>query len=98
VASTDDTGSIRIWDPASGQCIRALHGHNRWVWALAASEDGWLASAGDDTTLNVWNPLKGECLAALRVDARLRAAVWAGNTVILGGAHGPYFIALALSA
>jgi WD40 repeat protein len=91
-ASADDTGSIRVWDPVTGDCLHTLNAHTQWVWGLAVGADGLLASAGEDNALYVWDPVAGQCLAGMRVDARLRAAAWAGNFLVAAGAQGPYFL------
>jgi WD40 repeat protein/tRNA A-37 threonylcarbamoyl transferase component Bud32 len=47
LASAGGDGVIRLWDPATGQLLRALLGHNSPIAALAWSPDGrLLASAG----------------------------------------------------
>ncbi|MEM8668487.1 MAG: WD40 repeat domain-containing serine/threonine-protein kinase [Planctomycetota bacterium] len=49
-------GSIGIWDPRTGKCVRILDGHSNWVIALEASADGIrLASASVDRTSRVWS-------------------------------------------
>ena len=46
LASGGDDGSVRIWDPATGQQRAALTGHVGPVMAVAIAPDGtWLASA-----------------------------------------------------
>ena len=48
LASGGDDGTVRIWDPATGQQRAALTGHTGPVTAVAIAPDGtWLASAGE---------------------------------------------------
>jgi WD40 repeat protein len=55
--------TLRIWDVATGKCLRILEGHTDWVYSIALSADGqWLASAGSDCIVRLWNPHTGECL------------------------------------
>ena len=49
VNSAGTDGTVRIWDPHTGQTRHTLTGHTGGVEALAVAPDGsWLASAGGD--------------------------------------------------
>ena len=53
-ASGDKTA--RLWDPATGECLRTLTGHTGAVWGVAFSPDGrLLATASDDKTARLWD-------------------------------------------
>ncbi|GAB1311808.1 hypothetical protein MFIFM68171_02018 [Madurella fahalii] len=66
VSGSDDT-TIKIWDPASGNCLQTLQGHDSWVRSVAFSPDGQrLVSGSDDTTIKIWDPASGNCLQTLR--------------------------------
>jgi eukaryotic-like serine/threonine-protein kinase len=56
IASGDGTGTVRLWDAATGEpCATLAHpGH---VWSLAYSPDGrWLATAsGADNRVRIWD-------------------------------------------
>ena len=61
LASAGDDGTVRIWDPATGQQRAVLTGHTGAVTAVAIAPDGtWLASAGDDGTVRIWDPATGQ--------------------------------------
>ena len=68
LASGGDDGSVRIWDPATGQQRATLTGHAGPVTAVAIAPDGtWLASAGGVATgsVRIWDPATGQQRATL---------------------------------
>jgi WD40 repeat protein len=70
LASTGSLGgwaTVQIWDPATGQELFALRGHQEPVWSVAFSPDGrTLASASGDRTIKLWNVPAGAERATLR--------------------------------
>jgi hypothetical protein len=49
-------GTVRLWDPATGEELRRLMGHRGGVCALAFSPDGkLLVSGGGDSTVLIWD-------------------------------------------
>jgi WD40 repeat protein len=94
VASAGADGTVRLWDPHTGQACHILIGHSGTVNALAAAPDGaWLASVGNDGEVRIWEPGTGRCLASLRTDHWLRRVVTDGTRIIVAGDRGPYFLA-----
>jgi WD40 repeat protein len=82
-------GTVRVWDLASGELLRAMVGHNYYVHGLSWSPDGKvIASAGTwDGTIRLWDartamplrtfkPVKGYCyhVAWSRDGSKLLAA------------------------
>ncbi|MCT9930561.1 TIR domain-containing protein [Planotetraspora sp. A-T 1434] len=62
----DSGGAIRVWDLATGQIRRQLHGHSGAVYRLVLSPDGRLLAAGDGQgVLRLWDPRTGELLHEL---------------------------------
>ena len=58
--------NVRIWDAATGECIRTLEGHTWGVWSASFSPDGSrIVSASRDETVRIWNAATGECLRTL---------------------------------
>lgn len=58
-ASRDKT--IKLWEMASGYCVKTLVGHLEWVRDVSPSEDGrLLVSCSNDQTARVWDIQKGE--------------------------------------
>ncbi len=66
LASCGDGKKVRLWDPATGDCLRTLTGHTNPVWGVAFSPEGrLLASCGPDETVRLWDPATGDCLRTL---------------------------------
>ena len=54
--SGGNDGSVRIWDPASGESLLELRGHSQYVKAVLFSPDGTqLASESGDLTVRIWD-------------------------------------------
>lgn len=88
------TKSLEVFDAATGQCVRRLHGHSDEVWAVApAPNRRFLLSASLDQTVRVWDAealLRSENTGiglTLRVDEGklLVAGILPGTPVALDG-------------
>ncbi|OGE46720.1 hypothetical protein PENARI_c128G09761 [Penicillium arizonense] len=63
-ASNDNT--VRIWDPATGQCKSTLAGHSGSISSVDWSQDGsQFASASFDKTVRIWDSAAGQCALTL---------------------------------
>ena len=68
LASGGADGTVRIWDPATGQQRAVLEGHQGGVNAVCpVTVDGQalLASGGTDGTVRIWDPATGQQRAVL---------------------------------
>ncbi|WP_432077083.1 hypothetical protein [Streptomyces wuyuanensis] len=69
LASAGDDGTVRIWDPATGEeTTDPLIGHDGAVFSVAAFKGRGgrtlLASGGEDGTVRIWNPDTGRQIMA----------------------------------
>src|SRR6266516_2652992 len=61
--SAGSGGTVRIWDPETGQQHVALEGHVGLLWSVCpvtVAREGLLASASADGTIRVWDPQTGQ--------------------------------------
>jgi serine/threonine protein kinase/WD40 repeat protein len=64
LASVSKDRTIRVWDPATGQLLRAGWGHNAEIEAITFSPDGRLMATADfDGGVYVWDAARGTELA-----------------------------------
>jgi len=55
--------TLRLWDVATCQCLRAFEGHSQTVSSVSLSRDGrWALSGSHDCTLRLWDTQEGCCL------------------------------------
>lgn len=58
------TGSLdatmRLWDTASGRCLRTFFGHVEGIWGLVGDSLRYVTGA-NDATVKVWDPRSGKC-------------------------------------
>jgi len=52
--------TIRLWDVASGKCLRTFFGHVEGIWTLAA-DTLRVVSGAEDRMVKVWDPRSGKC-------------------------------------
>ncbi|NUL02181.1 trypsin-like peptidase domain-containing protein [Streptomyces lunaelactis] len=92
-ASADKT--VRLWDPATGECVQVITGHTDWVNTVCrvpSPRGDLLASAGVDATVRLWDPLSNETplrmLTGHKDAINAMCAIEVGNRVLLatGGA------------
>ena len=83
VHTAGDDGTIRVWDLATGACVRVLTGHRGPVRALASTPDGRCTiSAGVDGTMRVWDLATGACLRTVTVAERVPDDTYIGELTL----------------
>lgn len=91
LASSDRSGSIKLWDGATRQEINFLFGHEGAINSVAWSPDNtMLASASEDGTVRLWDTDTGDEIAQLTANDEVNAVVWSpdGSLLASGGADG----------
>ena len=88
VATASRDKSIKLWDAATGTCIRTLTGHDNWVRALVFHPNGkFLLSASDDKTVRIWELATGRCSKTIEAHAHFVTCMSWGRTTIAGPAQ-----------
>ena len=65
VSSSHDK-ALRVWEIATGRCIRILEGHKGAVNSVTITPDGrHVVSGSDDSTLLVWELATGRCISTM---------------------------------
>ena len=54
--------NIKIWNIDSGECIKTLLGHTKFVTCTEILSEEKLASASTDKSIRIWSTKSGECL------------------------------------
>ena len=80
LASADADGTVRLWNPATGQPVGTLRPPRGFgVDAVAFSPDGKvLASADGDGTVRLWNPATGQAIGTIRAGTTSLIGTWMG--------------------
>jgi WD40 repeat protein len=61
LATCSADGTVRLWNPNTGQALKALTGDTDWVYAVAISPDGkQVAAGGYAGEVRVWNVADGK--------------------------------------
>lgn len=66
IATGSSDKTVRLWDVASGECVRIFVGHRSMILCLALSPDGrYMASGDEDGTIMMWDLSTGRCVSPL---------------------------------
>jgi WD40 repeat protein len=82
--------AVAIWSLPDGRLVRELHGHELFVYSVAISRDGVIASAGADGTIRLWAFATGEPLAVIHdPEERVNQVAFSEDGRFLAAASGP---------
>ena len=95
-ASGSDDGAVRVWRAEDGAEVARLDCHASWVYGVAWSPRGALASSSQDDTVALHVPVRGtwERTAALRHDAWVYGVAFAHDGATLATASANYLVRL----
>jgi WD40 repeat protein len=88
LASASGDTTVKIWDPATGQCVWTLEGHGGFVNSVAWSYDATrLASSSLDDTVKIWDPATGQCVSTLEGHSgTVWSVAWSHDAIRLASA------------
>jgi WD40 repeat protein len=92
VATTGRDATVKLWDAATGECLKTLRGHLEGLETVAFSPEGQrLLSSGWDKTVRLWDVATGACLKTLQghtAEVFSVAFLRDGKSAISGSADG----------
>lgn len=88
VASGSHDTTVRVWDTASGICLRVLEGHTDAVYSVCFLGDGALASGSLDGTVRIWDIESGRCKHVLHDAGEIGSVCLFGKNQIASGLVG----------
>src|SRR5262249_5381913 len=66
IVSASNDSTLKVWDSETGQMLRTLESHSRFVSGCVFSPDGTvIVSASGDHTLKIWDSEDGQLLRTL---------------------------------
>src|SRR5262249_34523352 len=86
-----DDGTLRLWNPATGEVVNTLDAHAGPVWSIAFNADGTrMATASDDGLVKVWDTAAKKGQQTFKHEPAVRAVGFApdGGRVVTGGRNG----------
>ncbi len=65
--SGSEDKTLKLWEVATGRCLRTFKGHTHYVFSVCLSPDGRFALSGsEDKTLKLWEVATGRCLRTFK--------------------------------
>jgi WD40 repeat protein len=65
VTAAEADRTTRVWDPATGEQLRALGDQAEKTWSMAWRPDGTQVATGSDRTVHIWDPRTGTAIHTL---------------------------------
>jgi hypothetical protein len=87
LAAGYDDGTLRLWDPISGERQWDLTGDKYEIRTLAFSPDGRLLATGGGETVRLWNPASGERRRTLASHTHGAAVAFSPDGRLLAAGH-----------
>jgi WD40 repeat protein len=88
--------TVRLWDVATGACLKTLQGHTAEVFSVAFLRDGKSAISGSaDGQIKIWDLATGDCLKTLTdplgpMNVRFALPLPDGKRVLSAGGDGAF--------
>lgn len=90
LASGSRDRSVRIWETATGVCVKVLQGHDNWVSGVVWHPSGrFLLTSSDDKSVRIWDISKGWKQVKKLADAHdsfVSCIAWNSNPPLLATA------------
>lgn len=60
LASGGVSSIMKLWDISTSKCLRMLEGHSNWIFSVAFSPNGQVATGSVDQTIKLWDINTGQ--------------------------------------
>lgn len=100
-ADDGDDGTVRVWNPVTGQQTATLTGHTGKVIVVTIAPHGnWVATVDEYGEIRIWDRRSKHVLAMMRTDAVPVSCTWMPDSsgVVMSSEHGVYFYEFHLDA
>ncbi|KAK3368736.1 WD40-repeat-containing domain protein [Podospora didyma] len=78
--------TIRLWDSATGRCLKTMFGHLEGVWSLAGDTIRVISGANDGM-VKCWEPRSGKCDATFTGHRGPVTCVGLGDSIMVSGSE-----------
>jgi len=85
ILSGGDDFTIRMWNTATGECLKVFRGHTGNVRSIALGPNGTFFSGGHDNSVRQWDSSTGECIRVFEGHAGWVTSVAFDGTSLFSG-------------